>query len=1222
MMGFGLLKTWISLLTSLAVMAAYLPAMAEESTAENASAAENTAITVYLDEDFNSYATGALPDLATVISDNTSIRVEELPSAEDKSVALEGDANNALIQSSFDTILSGQFFIQADLRFDSVNSSTLSVEMRSEAGVSFVPIRISNGVMSLYDGTTLAKYIEEKFYTLSIGMDMDAKTINVWVDGRHVARDVSFAQYDISDLWFVRYQMSFAGQSKVNIDNLYVRSGSTLEVGSSADGEETVVVKGSVSVEEKMRDAVAFYEYRPYAMVEGKQKEIAAEPFMESDVLYIPIRDAMNAFGAEVTYDAESDSVTVLANGQQYTLKDGADDGSGYPVIVKDDRMMVSAQAVCAMLGKYLFEDKSNGFVIISDQENFISWDEDRDLLNEIVAGFIYTDYTGEELIAMLKEQNPNNAHPRIMADADKFAELRELVKTDPVMQKAYADVVAAADANLTQSISIYEKSDGLRLLPVSRRVLDRVAQLSLVYQISGDERYAERAWMELYVASLFPDWNEYHFLDVAEMSAAFAIGYDWLYDYLNEDQRAQLRTAMVNFGLTQIMDDYNDVPERNRTYRWSVADPPNNWVFVCNGGLAMAALAIADDDPEIEALCGEVLANGLQNIRRALSLFAPSGSYSEGSNYWNYATRYYCFYMSSLEQALGSDMGIFDVPGMKNTVEFVQSLNGPAGYYNFSDAGEVDGTMNVAQFMWYADKLDKAYLADARIDKISDEASTAGWEDMIYYSAELGSDDTEMPLDKYSDIVETMTMRSSYNDDALYVGFHNGWNGESHSHLDLGGYIIDSQGERFIMDLGYDDYNLSGSQWDRYRYRAEGHNTLVINPDAEPDQRVDATAKIIKYESKDAGAYAIADLTEAYADSEEMKRGVMLCEGRTAVLVQDEIKLAESGEVYWFAHTDGEITLLDNGKSAVIEKNGKQMRVELLSDLGTFEVMDAKPLPTSPVVNGQNANEGITKLAIHLTDFTEGTIAVGYSNYYDNYTFGSLMPLDDWTISDTEPEFAELSQILIDGQPLADFQPDVYNYTVALPAGTTQVSTVSANGEILDLRETGNPTGSVVIEAARTAGQIPRSYTVTFEAEHEIGLPEGRPVLAVRSYEANDVPQPENSDAMAFDKNLETRWAVDQHGIMDIDLGSVQPVYGVALALWQGNARMTELNIEISEDGETYTSIFEGMSNGTTEDYEVFPAYGKNARYIRVQCFGTTVGTWNSILEIAVIGE
>ena len=72
--------------------------------------------------------------------------------------------------------------------------------------------------------------------------------------------------------------------------------------------------------------------------------------------------------------------------------------------------------------------------------------------------------------------------------------------------------------------------------------MLHRVYTLALLYRLDGDQRYAERAWQELEAAAQFQDWNPRHFLDTAEMTHAFAIGYDWLYDVWTPEQRATLR--------------------------------------------------------------------------------------------------------------------------------------------------------------------------------------------------------------------------------------------------------------------------------------------------------------------------------------------------------------------------------------------------------------------------------------------------------------------------------------------------------------------------------------------------------------------------------------------------------------------------------------------------------------------------------------------------------
>ena len=98
------------------------------------------------------------------------------------------------------------------------------------------------------------------------------------------------------------------------------------------------------------------------------------------------------------------------------------------------------------------------------------------------------------------------------------------------------------------------------------------------------------------------------------------------------------------------------------------------------------------------------------------------------------------------------------------------------------------------------------------------------------------------LPLDKYFRGAEVAVLRSDWdNPKALFVGFKAGDNKANHSHLDLGSFVFDAAGARWAMDLGADDYNLPGyfgaQRWNYYRLRAEGQNTLVINPDRGPDQ-------------------------------------------------------------------------------------------------------------------------------------------------------------------------------------------------------------------------------------------------------------------------------------------------------------------------------------------------------------------------------------------------
>src|SRR6476646_8484236 len=109
---------------------------------------------------------------------------------------------------------------------------------------------------------------------------------------------------------------------------------------------------------------------------------------------------------------------------------------------------------------------------------------------------------------------------------------------------------------------------------------------------MDGDKQFAERARQEMLAAAGFDDWDPNHFLDVAEMTAALAIGYDWLFDTLSPEDRASIKTAIIEKGLKPGLAAYE------KGEWWTKVS--HNWANVCAGGLSLGALAIADEEPEI----------------------------------------------------------------------------------------------------------------------------------------------------------------------------------------------------------------------------------------------------------------------------------------------------------------------------------------------------------------------------------------------------------------------------------------------------------------------------------------------------------------------------------------------------------------------------------------------------------------------------------------------
>jgi hypothetical protein len=248
--------------------------------------------------------------------------------------------------------------------------------------------------------------------------------------------------------------------------------------------------------------------------------------------------------------------------------------------------------------------------------------------------------------------------------------------------------------------------------------------------------------------------------------------------------------------------------------------------------------------------------------------------------------------------------------------------------------------------------------------------------------------------------------MRGAWEDkDATFVGFKAGSNHVNHSNLDLGSFVMEALGVRWAVDLGPDNYNLpgyfGGLRWTYYRLRAEGHNTLLIAPGREPDQDPRAAAPIVRFESQPARAFAVADLTAAYkSHAQSVTRGVALLD-RKQVLVQDEIKTAKPTDVWWFLHTHAKIELADNS-SATLTQDGVRLWAKILSPAGAeFTVTDAAPLPASPHPEKQADNKGVRKLAIHLANISDATLAVLLVPLRDKElppaTLSDVKPLPDW---------------------------------------------------------------------------------------------------------------------------------------------------------------------------------------------------------------------------------
>ena len=581
--------------------------------------------------------------------------------------------------------------------------------------------------------------------------------------------------------------------------------------------------------------------------------------------------------------------------------------------------------------------------------------------------------------------------HPRLLVTDSDMARTRAYLRSDATARQ-YRDRIAAAGEKILAQPPVEYKLIGPRLLDKSRTCLSRVYTLVTLYRLDGEAKWLERAKQELFAVAAFPDWHPPHFLDTAEMTHAFAIGYDWLYPVLTPDERTTIRTAIVEKGLRRGEEAYRGT----QAWKWWTT-VHHNWNQVCNGGMILGALAVADEEPELAKF---ILASALKSLPLAMASFAPDGGWNEGPGYWDFTLQYTVALLAGLNSALGTDFGLSREAGFDRTGSFRVFFVGPTGRpFNYADVG--DGKAGDAPVMYWLARHFKQPLYAWEAKRSAGNGGSPL--DLLWYQpSELAPASTKIPLDTVFRGVDVAFLRSSWSDpNALWVGFKGGDNKSNHSHLDLGTFVFDALGERWAIEIGSDNYNLPDyfgkKRWTYYRLRTEGQNTLLLNGE---NQDPKAAAPLLAFSSKPEAAYAVTDLTAGYAPvgAAKVLRGMALVNGRTGLLIQDEITAPSPTEYRWQIHTRAEIAT--NNSEATLTLNGKTLTARILSPAGAvFAVESAAP----PAINGgegpqQNPNDGVRKLVAHLPNkVKEARIVVVLAPAGASIPSLTVTPLADW---------------------------------------------------------------------------------------------------------------------------------------------------------------------------------------------------------------------------------
>lgn len=527
---------------------------------------------------------------------------------------------------------------------------------------------------------------------------------------------------------------------------------------------------------------------------------------------------------------------------------------------------------------------------------------------------------------------HPVKNHPRLILTDEHQQIINNRIKEDSLTAVIHKLILKKANRYSLERFNEVEKS-GKRILQSVHDISKRIITLSYAWRFTNDERFISAATDDLEKLCDLPDWNPEHFLDAAEITLAVSIGYDWLFYGLSEQQKEKLQSAILNKGLLPSLDaKYNSWLSRN-----------NNWNQVCNAGMAAGSLAVYESNPDLAA---KILARSIESNYIALEAYEPDGAYPEGYGYWSYGTHFQVILFSVIESALQKQPSFPIAPAFWKTPDYLRQMIGPSGFsFNYSDS-DASVKLNPSMF-WFASKKKDPSLLWSEKSFLSDPSKISS-RDLVFLM--LWADPEQIKkITKPEEqtwygrgINPVVIMRSGWEANDFYVGIKGGSPSVNHGQMDVGSFVLDALGERWVLDPGREDYykmesgglniwsyKQNSDRWKIWKNKPEAHSTLMVNYQS---QLVDAQAGFDLVQTNSLESRAVLNLTDIYRTSViELKRTAQL--KKKIFTLQDEIKNGiHASIISWRIITDSEIRIKEESEIYLI-KNGKTIMIKTKCD-------------------------------------------------------------------------------------------------------------------------------------------------------------------------------------------------------------------------------------------------------------------------------------------------
>ena len=568
---------------------------------------------------------------------------------------------------------------------------------------------------------------------------------------------------------------------------------------------------------------------------------------------------------------------------------------------------------------------------------------------------------------------------PRLVLNSSIERELKKDLKNDPVIKNMFEALKLNA-AEIMEQPLLTRNVIGRRLLGTSREMLYRMNTLGMVYRLEPDPKILKRIDDEVLAVCAFSDWNPSHYLDVAEMSMAVAFAVDWVGEDLPATTVDKAKTALIELG---IMPSYNE--EGN--VGWINGN--NNWNQVCHGGMIAASIVIAEKDPQLAA---KTISRALEGMPHALEEYGPDGVYPEGSTYWGYGTSFTVLTAAMFESAFGTDFGLANYPALKESADFRLWSNAPSGwYFNFADCGDRRSENGDITLAWFGAKTGNSIYFEKdrflRDPKEMGELARYAGAGLVWLSQFKETSSVGLPeaWKGGGDNPVVFFRGSGDNPRQYYFGGKGGRGSVNHGNMDVGSFVFELDGVRWVVDPGNQGYhqleqtgfNLWGrcqecERWTLLTKNNYGHSTITVN---DALHNVDGYSDFVDFKSG-SQPQATIDMSEVFSDLEKITRTYSK-PNDFSILIEDNLELKESAKsITWQLMTTADVEWTKDG--VLLKQDGKTLTVKNQSHPEVrFSVIALDPPPLELDRRIENLKRLELRIPSYLFEDRTGKISV-----------------------------------------------------------------------------------------------------------------------------------------------------------------------------------------------------------------------------------------------------